>query len=112
MTTYENIKRISKKRGYSLPETAKKAGLSINALYRYNQGIEPKYETLEKIADALNVQLSDLSDRYKPSNKKKIANLDDENTLMMYGGKPIPKDEMDTVRKILRGLRNSDDSKK
>lgn len=64
MTTFDNIKKYAKLRGYNLRETAVKAGLSPNAIYRYNQGIEPKYSTLKAIADALGVKVSDLSSEY------------------------------------------------
>lgn len=64
MTTFDNIKKYSKSRGMNLRQTAEKAGLSPNAIYRYNQGIEPKYPTLKAIADVLSVTVSDLSDEY------------------------------------------------
>lgn len=64
MTTFDNIKKFAKLRGYNLRETAVKAGLSPNAIYRYNQGIEPKYPTLKAIADALSVEISELSSEY------------------------------------------------
>ena len=64
MTTFDNIKKYSRLRGYNLRETATKSGLSANAIYRYNQGIEPKYPTLKAIADTLSVEVSDLSSEY------------------------------------------------
>jgi len=70
MTTFDNIKKYAKLRGYNLRETAVKAGLSPNAIYRYNQGIEPKYPTLKAIADALAVEISDLSSEYADSTDK------------------------------------------
>ncbi|MBS0948339.1 helix-turn-helix transcriptional regulator [Levilactobacillus brevis] len=69
MSTFDNIKKFSKKRGWNLRQTAEKAGLSPNAIYRYNQGVEPKYPTLKAIADALGVKVSDLSDEYKDATK-------------------------------------------
>lgn len=64
MTTFDNIKKYATLRGLNLRDTATKAGLSQNAIYRYNQGVEPKYPTLKAIADALSVDVSDLSDEY------------------------------------------------
>lgn len=61
MTIFDNIKTASKMRGYSLQTTAERAGLSKNAIYQYNNGKNPSYATLEKIAQALSVSVSDLT---------------------------------------------------
>lgn len=57
MTTFERLKNTAKQKGYSLKTLAVKAGLSENALYRYNQGVEPKYGTLKAVADVLGVSV-------------------------------------------------------
>lgn len=84
MTVYENIKKYANLRGLSLQEVAKKAGLSPNALYRYNQGNSPKPDTTNKIAKALNVSPSDIDERlysgdsyshYYELNKKEKADI-------------------------------------
>jgi transcriptional regulator with XRE-family HTH domain len=105
MTTFDNIKKIANTRGLNLKETAIKAGLSENALYRYNQGIEPKYPTLKKIAAVLHVSVSDLSDKYKKSDieKPKSIDLADTDVLMTYQGRPIPPEELEMVRRMLGG---------
>ncbi|MBQ0837544.1 helix-turn-helix transcriptional regulator [Lactiplantibacillus pentosus] len=73
MTTFDNIKKYANLRGLNLRDTATKAGLSPNAIYRYNQGVEPKYPTLKAIADALAVDVSDLSDEYAPQSETEKA---------------------------------------
>lgn len=65
MSTYENLKYYANKRGLSLIQLSKKAGMSENALYRYNQGVDPKLKTLEKLAAILNIPISQLSEKYK-----------------------------------------------
>lgn len=55
MTTFERIKKATQFRGSNLKKVALDSGLSENALYRYNQGVEPKYATVKLIADTLNV---------------------------------------------------------
>ena len=57
MTVFERIKEVAKARGMNLKTVATNAGLSENALYRYNQGVEPKYPTLKAIADVLGVSV-------------------------------------------------------
>lgn len=80
MTTFDNIKKYANLRGLNLRETAVKSGLSANAIYRYNQGVEPKYPTLKAIADTLHVDVSDLSNEYvvKESNSEKAPTTNDE----------------------------------
>lgn len=65
MSTFENLKYYASQRDLSLIKLAEKAGMSDNALYRYNQGVEPKLKTLEKLAAVLKVPISKLSDKYK-----------------------------------------------
>lgn len=74
MSVFDNIKRISKKRGMNLQEVAIKAGLSKNIIYQYNKGKNPSLETLKKIANALEVTADTLlgKDTSKPSNPKHI----------------------------------------
>ena len=57
MTTFERIKQVANERGFNLKQTALMAGLSENALYRYNQGVEPKYATVKAVADVLGVSV-------------------------------------------------------
>ena len=57
MTTFERIKQVANERGFNLKQTALIAGLSENALYRYNQGVEPKYATVKAVADVLGVSV-------------------------------------------------------
>jgi len=109
MTTFDNIKKYSSLRKLSLREVARKAGLSENALYRYNQGIEPKFETLKAVAKVLNVSVSDLSQQYdqeKADNHKKTdvdLAKDDEDIILSFDGKPIPDEDKELIRRLLRG---------
>lgn len=54
MSAFDNIKKYSNLRGLSLQEVAIKAGLSKNMIYQY-KNINPKLETLQKIAKVLSV---------------------------------------------------------
>lgn len=99
--TSDNIKYWSDKRGMSLKETALKSGLSENALYRYNQGIEPKIETLKLIAKTLDVDLSDLSKEYESGDKH--VDLADDDVIMTFEGKEIPPEDVELMRRLLRG---------
>lgn len=80
MTTYDNIKRFAKSKGISLQELAEKVGLSRNMIYQY-KNVNPKLETLKKIAAVLGVDTSELIDddqtntAYYELNKKEKADI-------------------------------------
>ena len=80
MTTYDNIKRFAKSKGISIQELAEKVGLSRNMIYQY-KNVNPKLETLKKIAAVLGVDTSELVDddqtntAYYELNKKEKADI-------------------------------------
>ena len=61
MTKGENIKKYRKKRGLTQKELGQLCGIAETTIRRYELGsLNPKYETLEKIAKALDIEVSDL----------------------------------------------------
>lgn len=54
MTTVERIKKLAKERGLTLQQVAKKAGIGINSIYRWNK-VTPSSNSLEKVAKVFNV---------------------------------------------------------
>ena len=57
-----NIKKIRAEKGYSLEKVARLADLSLNTIVKVESGVNqnPTYETLTKIAKALEVRLDNL----------------------------------------------------
>jgi transcriptional regulator with XRE-family HTH domain len=110
--------RLSKKLG--LNETAKKAGISGSYLSNIEKGIKtnPSTETLQKIAEVLNVSVEDFfkEETAKPTdielNKKDKKEIEDilkqtEQQLLsaeglMFDGKPASPE---TVEKIINAMR-------
>lgn len=110
MTVYENIKKYAKKRNMNLQDVALKAGLSKNMIYQYNKGKNPSLETLTKIAGILGVSYNDLAGDNSTGNTntkpKKVDIKDvmqDDYTVMSYGGREIPPEELEMIRRILDG---------
>ena len=112
MTVFERIKEVAKARGMNLKTVATNAGLSENALYRYNQGVEPKYPTLKAIADVLGVSVDYLlgnTDEMHSNKKddKKVADLKDimkEFEIVQFDGKTIPEEDLPVIERIIKGL--------
>jgi transcriptional regulator with XRE-family HTH domain len=57
-----NIKKIRAEKGYSLEKVARLADLSLNTIVKIETGVNqnPTFETLQKIAKALDVKMDDL----------------------------------------------------
>lgn len=57
-----NIKKIRAENGYSLEKIARLADLSLNTIVKIENGVNqnPTFETLQKIAKALEVKMDDL----------------------------------------------------
>ena len=106
MTTFERIKKYAKTRGMSLQKVAIEAGLSKNMIYQYKDGTNPSMKTLHKIADVLHVEPNDLlSDTTNKENTAQ-ADLDDDDTIFTFQGKPIPPEDLKIIRRLLK---NDDD---
>ena len=102
MTTFERIKKYAKFRGLSLQKVALAAGLSKNMIYQYKDGTNPSMKTLNKIADVLHVEPNDLlSDTTNKENTAQ-ADLDDDDTIFTFQGKPIPPEDLKIIRRLLK----------
>ncbi|MFA4814768.1 MAG: helix-turn-helix transcriptional regulator [Bacteroidales bacterium] len=58
----ENLRRLRKNKNYSLEKISKLTDLSLNTVAKIESGINsnPTYETLQKLALALGVEVNDL----------------------------------------------------
>lgn len=104
MTTFERIKKVSKTRGMNLKQVAIASGLSENAIYRYNQGVEPSGPAIKAIADTLSVSteyLLGIDEDTSSSQKKKVDILDDE-TVLAFDGMEIEESEKEKLRDYAR----------
>lgn len=77
MSIGKNIQRIRKEKGISQKELGQKLGVSQQMIAQYeNSNSKPKIETIQKIADVLEVQISVLDDRFEHStNHEKISHI-------------------------------------
>lgn len=112
MTTFERIKKVSKEQGYSLTKLNDKAGLGINSIYHWKTKT-PSTESLSKVANVLHVSVDYLlgkTDDPEPNKKNKPTEVDlnNDNTIMTFEGRPIPEEDMELIRRLLRGGRNND----
>lgn len=86
MTIGNNIKRIREEKGMTQKELADKCNIIYQTIGKYERNLlNPKYETLEKIAKALEVSSFDLIDGYKvPVYQVKHINIELEPCALYY----------------------------
>lgn len=104
----DNIAKFAKLRAMSLQEVALKAGLSKNIIYRWRlQGANPSPASITAIADALHVKKSDLTGEKESTEEKQTvdlkAQMTDQQVIITYEGKEIPKEDLELIKRILRG---------
>ena len=109
MTTLDRIKKISKQKGFSLTKVNDMANLGTNTIYSWKHK-EPGINNLKAVANVLHVSVDYLLGKTDDPNvntkSKKIDIKDamqDDYTIMSYGGREIPPEELEMIRRILDG---------
>ena len=109
MTTLDRIKKISKQRGFSLTKVNDMANLGTNTIYSWKHK-EPGINNLKAVANVLHVSVdyllgkTDDPDVNIKSKKVDIKEaMQDDYTVMSYGGREIPPEELEMIRRILDG---------
>jgi len=109
MTTFERIKNLAKKRGYSLTKLNDKAGLGTNSIYHWKTKT-PSTDSLTKVASVLNVSVDYLlgkSDDPAPA-PKKDSNLD---ALAAHIDDDVTEEEMRDIMKYIDFVKSQRDGK-
>lgn len=109
MTTLDRIKKISKQRGFSLTKVNDMANLGTNTIYSWKHK-EPGINNLKAVANVLHVSVDYLlgkTDNPSTSSMSKKVDIkdamQDDYTIMSYGGREIPPEELEMIRRILDG---------
>ncbi|MDD9138357.1 transcriptional regulator [Fructobacillus sp. CRL 2054] len=104
MTLLENTKKVAKLRGRSLSNVALQAGLSEKAIYLWDKN-SPRSETLQKVADVLDVSTDYLLGRTNQMNsyssKDKATDLENT-TILAFDGKPIDEEDRQKLLQYAR----------
>lgn len=91
-------------KGWSKTYVAKAIGLkSMQTYANWEYGrTEPDFQMLDKIADLFNVS-TDYLLKGKNNKNTKTADLADNETIFTYEGKQIPAEDLEYMKRILRG---------
>lgn len=72
-----------------------------------NNRNEPDNDMLAKLADYFHVTTDYLLGRDgKEENQEQNADLASDDVIFTYEGKPIPKEDLELIRRLMRGTRN------
>lgn len=104
MTIIERTKQTAKLRGFNLKQIAIKAGLSENAIYKWNSQ-SPKIESVKAVADVLNVSLDYLlgnSDEMHATKKPESNTVDlASKGVFLYQGQEITDEQMAIIKSMI-----------
>lgn len=101
MSIYQRIKELAKSKNISIRELEHQLDFPNGTLQKWIDNANS--QKLKKVANFFNVS----TDYLLGNEGIKTANLDDLKTIMMFGGKPIPEEDKETVLEILRRLRDA-----
>lgn len=102
MTVFDRTKEISKQRGLSLQQVATKAGLGINSIYQW-QKQKPSTDRIAKVAEVLDVSIDYLIGNTEDPKVKPVVDLNKDESILTFDGKPIPDEDKELIRRLLRG---------
>lgn len=102
MTLFERTKDLAKKRGYSIAEVERKANLSENYLYTWKKTDNPRKESVQKVADVLNVTTDYLlgNSIRMHDTESNTADLAAEG-VFLYEGQEVSDEQMEIIRSMM-----------
>lgn len=106
MTAFsERLISLREARGWSKTYVANHLGLKNMQTYaNYEYGSrEPDLETTTKLAKLFNVSTDYLLGRDPKEDDLKTADLADDDTIFTFEGKPIPEQDLEYMKRLLRG---------
>lgn len=102
-TLVDRIKGTAKsKHGWNLKTTAEKAGIGVNSIYRWKDQT-PTSESLAKVAAVLDVSVDYLQGLTDDPKVRPIVDLNKDESILTFDGKPIPDEDKELIRRLLRG---------
>lgn len=101
MTIFERTKSLARKKGLSLAALNDKAGLGKNTIYTWKR-VKPGTEALDKVAKVLNVSTDYLLGNNE-DNRQRTADLDDDDVIFTYQGKPLSEEDKALIKRLMNG---------
>lgn len=102
----QRIKKMRKEKHISAETLADRLGVSPASVYRWENGAINKVptDTLVRIAEVLHTTPEYLIGWSKEEKKNpQSADLDDDDVIFTYQGKPLSDEDKEMIRRIMRG---------
>lgn len=94
------------KRGLTQESLADQLGIAKTTYSSYEQGKrEPDFNTLQQLASYFDVSVDYLLGN---STERQEVDLDKPGAILRYNGKPIPPDDLEVIKRILRSVEHGD----
>ena len=102
----ERIKELRKSKKMSQSELGKFIGVSQTTVTAWENGrAEPSSSYVAKLATFFNISTDYLLGRDPREDNLKTADLTDDDTIFTFEGKPIPEQDLEYMKRLLRGGR-------
>ncbi|WP_308184677.1 helix-turn-helix domain-containing protein [Limosilactobacillus fastidiosus] len=93
------MKALAPKYGITIAELERKTEISNGQISKWNVR-SPKTENLEKVANYFHVSLDYLTGN---TSSNKTVDLDDENVIFTYQGKPLSEEDTALIKRLMNG---------
>lgn len=97
LLTKNNLKQV---------DVHNKTGIPASTLTGYFKGSTlPSPGNVQKLADLFNVKKSEIDPRFELNEKKtkRTVDLADDDTVFTYEGRKIPKEDLEMIKRFMRG---------
>lgn len=105
-TIASQIKKYRNSRGWTQSQLADKLSVSKQTISNWETGIKvPRMGSLQKLASLFNVKIGEITNASIKDEVKetKTADLADEDTVFTYEGRQIPPEDLEYMKRLLRG---------
>ncbi|MCI1986939.1 MAG: helix-turn-helix domain-containing protein [Lactobacillus sp.] len=103
----ERLRKLRTEKHFTQNQMADKLGITRPAYTAYESGKrQPDYDALKRLAAIFEVSTDYLlgnTDKPAPTTKEKKPDLADDDVILSFEGKPIPPEDLDVIRRFLRG---------
>lgn len=102
----KNVTRLREQRGWSIQELASRLNIDRTYLSKSENGKRSfKVSEVNRLAELFGVSVDFLLSRPEKNDNNNTADLADDDTIFTFEGKPIPEQDLEYMKRLLRGGR-------
>lgn len=102
----KTVTRLREQRGWSIQELASRLNIDRTYLSKSESGKRSfKVSEVNRLAELFGVSVDFLLSRPEKNDNNNTADLADDDTIFTFEGKPIPEQDLEYMKRLLRGGR-------